>query len=105
MKSLMGYFVRTYNNNFIKILIDQEKSIDKAMMHPRIHSEQNGELSIETERFEQSVIEFLEKKGYEIKSREAYSFYMGAIHAALMRQTGEGFQGVADIRRDGGHWE
>jgi len=86
---------------FLSKLIDQEMSIDKAMMHPRIHSEQNGELSLESERFEPSIIEFLKKKGYEIKSRESFSFYMGAIHAALMRQTGQGFQGVADIRRDG----
>jgi len=86
---------------FLSLVIDRKMSIDKAMIHPRIHSEQNGELSIELERIESSVIEFLEKNGYRIKSRESYSFYMGAIHVALMRQTGNGFQGAADIRRDG----
>jgi gamma-glutamyltranspeptidase / glutathione hydrolase len=30
-----------------------------------------------------------------------YSFYHGAIHAVLKRRTGPGFQGVAEIRRDG----
>lgn len=86
---------------FLSSVIDQQMSIDQAMMHPRIHSEQNGELSIETDRFNSDVIEFLERKGYRIKHRESFSFYMGAIHAVLMRHSGKGFQGVADIRRDG----
>jgi gamma-glutamyltranspeptidase/glutathione hydrolase len=86
---------------FLSLVIDRHMSIDKAMMHPRIHSEQNGELSMEIERIDPSVIKFLEKKGYRIKAREPYSFYMGAIHAALKCQTGQGFQGAADIRRDG----
>ena len=86
---------------FLSLVVDRQMSIDKAMMYPRIHSEQNGELSMETERIDPSVIKFLEQKGYKIKSREPYSFYMGAIHAALMCQTCKGFQGAADIRRDG----
>jgi gamma-glutamyltranspeptidase/glutathione hydrolase len=76
-------------------------SIDKAIEYPRIHSEQNGELSLEMERIDPSIIGDLKKKGYKIKEREAYSFYMGAIHAALMCHSKSGFQGVADIRRDG----
>jgi gamma-glutamyltranspeptidase/glutathione hydrolase len=86
---------------FLSLVIDGGLSIDKAMMFPRIHSEQNGELSMEADRIEPSIIKYLERKGYRIKSRESYSFYMGAIHAALMCQTGKGFQGAADIRRDG----
>ena len=86
---------------FLSLVIDREMSIDKAMKQARIHSEQNGELSMEAERIEPSVVEYLIKKGYKINSRESYSFYMGAIHAALKRQTGTGFQGAADIRRDG----
>lgn len=86
---------------FLSLVIDRKMSIDKAMMHPRIHSEQNGELSMEAERIDPGIIEFLEEKGYKIKSREPYSFYMGAIQAALKCQSGKGFQGAADIRRDG----
>ena len=86
---------------FLSLVIDRHMSIDKAMMHPRIHSEQNGELSLEIERIDPSVITLLEKKGLRIKERESYSFYMGAIHAALKCQTSQGFQGAADIRRDG----
>ncbi len=85
---------------FLTLVIDRKMSIDQAIKHPRIHSEQNGELSMEEERIDPEIIRFLERKGYNIKRRGAFSFYMGAIHAALMRQTGKGFQGAADIRRD-----
>jgi len=86
---------------FITLVIDRNMPIDKAIKHPRIHAEQNGELSMELERFEPDVIKFLIKKGYKIKEREPYSFYMGAVHAALKCQDSKGFQGAADIRRDG----
>ena len=86
---------------FLSLIIDQKMSIDKAIVHPRIHAEHNGELSLEIDRFEPSVIESLEKKGYRIKAREPYSFYMGGIHAAMKCQSVNGFQGAADIRRDG----
>ena len=86
---------------FLSLVIDQQLSIDKAIVHPRIHAEHNGELSLEIDRFEHSIIEILEKEGYKIKAREPYSFYMGGIHAALRCQSGSGFQGAADIRRDG----
>lgn len=86
---------------FLTLVIDRNMSIDKAIQHPRIHAEQNGELSMEIERIEPDVIKFLEKKGCRIKARESYAFYMGAIHAALKCQDKKGFQGAADIRRDG----
>ena len=53
------------------------------------------------ERFDPSIVAYLKNKGYRMKEREAFSFYMGGIHAALMRGHGKGFQGVADMRRDG----
>lgn len=86
---------------FLSLVIDRQMSIDKAMMHPRIHSEQDGKLSMEADRIAPSIIAYLEKAGYRIKIREPYAFYMGAIHAALMCQSEQGFQGVSDIRRDG----
>jgi gamma-glutamyltranspeptidase/glutathione hydrolase len=86
---------------FLSSVVDRQMSIDKAMMQPRLHSEQNGELSLEAGRFDPAITGFFEEKGYRIKLREPYSFYMGAIHSVLMRLTGKGFQGVADIRRDG----
>ena len=32
---------------------------------------------------------------------EPYAFYLGCVQAVLKCQTGPGFQGVADPRRDG----
>jgi gamma-glutamyltranspeptidase/glutathione hydrolase len=31
----------------------------------------------------------------------SYSFYLGAIYAAMRCQTSPGFQGVAEVRREG----
>ncbi|MEA2109323.1 MAG: gamma-glutamyltransferase [Pseudomonadota bacterium] len=86
---------------FISGIIDQHLPISEAMIKPRIHSEANGELSLEIERFAPDIIDFLATQGLRLKSREPLSFYMGAIQAVLKCQTGNGFQGVADIRRDG----
>ncbi|MFB5646431.1 MAG: gamma-glutamyltransferase, partial [Nitrosopumilaceae archaeon] len=44
---------------------------------------------------------YLKKLGYKINKKERFSFYFGAIHAILKRQTGQGFQGIAEVRRDG----
>jgi gamma-glutamyltranspeptidase/glutathione hydrolase len=86
---------------FLSLVIDRQMSIDQAIKHPRIHAEHNGELSLEVDRIEPSVIEFLKKNRYRIRAREPYSFYMGAIHVAMKCQSVKGFQGTADIRRDG----
>jgi gamma-glutamyltranspeptidase/glutathione hydrolase len=86
---------------FLSLVIDRNMSMDKAIAYPRIHSEQNGELSMELERMDPSLVDLLIRKGYKIKEREAYSFYMGAIHAAIQCQSKNGFQGAADIRRNG----
>jgi len=32
---------------------------------------------------------------------ESYSYYHGAVHAVIKKQTYKGFQGIAEIRRDG----
>jgi gamma-glutamyltranspeptidase/glutathione hydrolase len=48
-----------------------------------------------------SLIQYLRNNEYRIDSREDYSFYLGCIQAVIKKQSGMGFQGVADIRRDG----
>ena len=73
----------------------------EAMLKPRLHSTIGGKISIEADRFDPTIIDYLEEMGYKIVKRESYSFYLGAIHAAMMCQTINGFQGVAEIRRDG----
>lgn len=86
---------------FLLHVLDRGFSIDKAVKEPRIHCSLGGRVSIEAERFPSGMVEFLKKKGYRIDEREPYSFYLGCIQAVLKKQTGPGFQGIADPRRDG----
>ena len=46
-------------------------------------------------------IKSFKERGYRINKREAYAFYLGAIHAVMKCRESDGFQGVAEIRRDG----
>ncbi len=86
---------------FLHLILDRGYSMDKAMKAPRIHATVAGKISLEAGRFEESLIEYLHKKSYKIDKREDYSFYLGCIQAIIKKQSEEGFQGVADVRRDG----
>ena len=86
---------------FLSNVLDRNMTIDEAMREPRLHCTAGGCISIEADRFPASVIPFLREKGYELDMREAWSFYLGAIHAVVKLQSVEGFQGVAEVRRDG----
>ena len=44
---------------------------------------------------------YLEGLGYKVVVRDRFSFYHGAVHAVMRMQTRDGFQGVAEVRRDG----
>jgi gamma-glutamyltranspeptidase/glutathione hydrolase len=88
-------------SQFLVHLVDGGSSTDEAMTSPRLHCSIGGKISIEADRFDSTVINYLEALGYKIHRREPYSFYLGAIHAAMKCQTRRGFQGVAEIRRDG----
>ncbi|MFC1850852.1 gamma-glutamyltransferase family protein [candidate division CSSED10-310 bacterium] len=86
---------------FLLRVIDRNYSIDEAMKAPRLHCSLGGRVSIEAGRFAPSVIDYLKKQGYRIDQREDYSFYLGCLQAVVKKQSGQGFQGIADIRRDG----
>lgn len=88
-------------SHFISRIIDGDNSIDEAMRRPRIHCSLDGKISLEADDSGIELIKHLKKMGYKVDVKERYSFFLGAIHAVLKRQTGEGFQGVAEIRRDG----
>ncbi|NNM02711.1 MAG: gamma-glutamyltransferase [Nitrosopumilus sp.] len=88
-------------SHFISRVIDGELPIDTAMTKPRIHCSMSGKISIEDGFANNEVSTYLENLGYEIDIRERYSFFLGAIHAVLKCQTNKGFQGVAEVRRDG----
>ena len=67
----------------------------------RFHCTIGGTISVEEGGFDGTVRQYLGEMGYKITDRERFSFYHGAIHAAMRLQTRAGFQGVAEIRRDG----
>jgi gamma-glutamyltranspeptidase/glutathione hydrolase len=82
-------------------VVERNWSLDRAIDAPRLHCSLGGRISLEAGRFPEGLTGFLENKGYRIDVREPYSFYLGCVQAVLKRQTGPGFQGVADPRRDG----
>lgn len=86
---------------FLMHIVDEEQSLYEAVVAPRLHCSLGGRVSLETDRFSQEIRDFFVDKGYRIDDRPAYSFYLGAIHAVLKKHDGTGFQGVADVRRDG----
>lgn len=86
---------------FLERIVNKNENIGAAMRAPRIHCSLGGKVSIEAERFDPDLIHSLERRGYRMDLRKPYSFYMGAIHAVLKKHTNQGFQGVAEVRRDG----
>lgn len=88
-------------SQFLINVIERNMTIYEAMKEPRMHCSIDNLISIEADRFPAAVISRLKEERYEIDKREPWSFYLGAIQAALKMQSGDGFQGVAEIRRDG----
>ncbi|MCD6396310.1 MAG: gamma-glutamyltransferase, partial [Spirochaetaceae bacterium] len=89
-------------SQFIINVVDRNMTISEAMEEPRMHYSINNLISIEADRFHPSVLSRLEGDGYTIDRREPLSFYFGGIQAVLKELSGGGgFQGIADIRRDG----
>ncbi|MFC1561950.1 gamma-glutamyltransferase family protein [candidate division KSB1 bacterium] len=88
-------------SQFLINMIDRGYAMSDAMLDPRLHCSTNGTIHVEAERFDPVIIKYLDEIGYTIEKREAYSFYLGAVHAVLKCKTSEGFQAVAETRRDG----
>lgn len=86
---------------FLLHIIDENMTPYQAMLAPRMHCSLGGRVSLEAERFPAEVLDFFREKGYRVDSREPYAFYLGAVHAVMKRGKGAGFEGVAEIRRDG----
>lgn len=86
---------------FLSNVMDRNMTIFEAIKEPRMHCTSEGCVNLEAERFHPDVLSYLADRGYKIEKREPWSFYHGAVHAVLRSQTGKGFQGAAEIRRDG----
>nr|WP_243436249.1 gamma-glutamyltransferase [Acanthopleuribacter pedis] len=88
-------------SQFLLRTLDGKQGMGAALAAPRLHCSVGGKVSLEADRFDPDVISYLEKKGYKIDRREPYAFYLGAVHATVRCVSGKGFQGVAEVRRDG----
>ena len=87
--------------SFLFKMLDDNSSLYEAMVAPRLHCSLGGRVSLEAGRFAESLVPFLKYKEFRIDQREDYAFYLGCIQAVIKKHDGSGFQGVADIRRDG----
>lgn len=88
-------------SQFISGMIDHRLPMSEAMHRPRFHCSIGGKISLEADRFDPAIVAYLESMGYKISRREPYAFYLGALHAVMKCRTQPGFQGVAEVRRDG----
>ncbi|QUC65273.1 gamma-glutamyltransferase [Nitrosopumilus sp. K4] len=88
-------------SHFLSRIIDGNLPMNEAIQRPRFHCSISGILSIEEGGFNENTVNYLSSIGYKISKKERFSFYHGAIHATMKCQTQDGFQGVAEVRRDG----
>jgi gamma-glutamyltranspeptidase/glutathione hydrolase len=86
---------------FLVHVVDEKMSLGEAMAAPRVHCSLGGAVSLEAARFPAALVEELRRRSYRIRERKPFSFFLGAVQAVWKRQTGPGFHGVADARRDG----
>ena len=71
----------------------------EAVDAPRVHASLKGKVSFEAPRMRSDISAALERAGFTVDPREAYSFYLGCVQ--LVIRDGEKLIGVADPRRDG----
>jgi gamma-glutamyltranspeptidase/glutathione hydrolase len=86
---------------FLVQVLDASAPLGQAMAEPRLHCSIGGKIHLESARFDPVVVEYLQRLGYKMIPCDPYAFYLGSVQAVLKRQTGPGFQGAADLRRDG----
>lgn len=86
---------------FISGMLSGGRSMYDSMSDPRLHCTVGGRISMEGDSGSERISKYLSEQGYQVNVRERHSFHHGAIHAAMKCQTRDGFQGVAEIRRDG----
>jgi gamma-glutamyltranspeptidase/glutathione hydrolase len=70
-----------------------------AVSAPRMHCGIDGQVSLEATRMRNDIPEALQRRGFTIRPRDPYSFYLGCVQLAMFDD--KTFIGVADPRRDG----
>lgn len=81
---------------FISGVLDGDLSIYGAMERARLYYSSSDNLHLEQDDF---MMHCAQQSGHSVVMRHRYSFYMGAIHAVV--SCDDGFEGVAEVRRDG----
>ena len=87
--------------HFLSRIVDGNLPMSEAISRPRFHCSIGGTVSYEEGGFSDELLDYLAGIGYTISKKERFSFYHGAIHAVMKCQSTSGFQGVAEVRRDG----
>ena len=88
-------------SQFLTNIFVKGMPMDAAMRHPRFHCSLAGKISLEMERFDPGISEYLRNLGYSLDPREAFDFFFGSIHAVMRGIESNKFYGVSEIRRDG----
>ena len=70
-----------------------------AVAGPRLHCSIDGVVSMEAARMRDDIPRALERRGFTVRRRNPYSFYLGCVQ--LVMHENKRFLGVADPRRDG----
>ena len=86
----------------ISNMIDNNMSIQEAIVAPRIHALASGQVHIEG-RMPQSTIDDLKAMGYDVLVRDDWDLFFGGVHAVHFDHRGRRsmLHGGADPRRDG----
>ena len=76
-----------------------KQSAYDAVAAPRLHCALDGTVSLEASRMRSDIPKRLAEKGFVIRERDPYSFYLGCVQLVMRER--DTFIGVADPRRDG----
>jgi gamma-glutamyltranspeptidase/glutathione hydrolase len=83
----------------VLLRMEQGESPMQAVSAPRLHCTLNGTVHLESSRMRSDIPAALTKRGFRIKNREPFAFYMGCVQLVISER--KTFIGVADLRRDG----
>jgi gamma-glutamyltranspeptidase/glutathione hydrolase len=84
----------------ISNVIDNQMTIQDAIMAPRIFNMASGQVHVE-KRMPAASVEKLKAMGYDVNVRSPRDAYFGGVHAVLFYQKAQVLYGGADPRRDG----
>jgi gamma-glutamyltranspeptidase/glutathione hydrolase len=82
----------------VLLRLERQPPLD-AVTAPRLHCSIDGMVSLEASRMRNDIPAALERRGFTVRVRDPYSFYLGCVQ--LVMREDKTFLGVADPRRDG----